>query len=75
VIIYINSINQMIFVMEMQYVFCEVGNECINAIKLISNFKSQGSEGSQSHQTAKFGHEFCGTWNQESVCWQGPAAI
>lgn len=24
---------------------------------------------------SKIGHEFHGTWNQESLCWQGQAAI
>jgi hypothetical protein len=32
-------------------------------------------EVSQSHETVKHGHESHGTWNQESLCWQGPAAI
>jgi hypothetical protein len=26
---------------------------------------------SQSHETVKHGHESCGTWNQEWMCWQG----
>jgi hypothetical protein len=32
-------------------------------------------EGSQNHPTVKYHHESCGTWNQESLCWRGPAAI
>jgi hypothetical protein len=27
------------------------------------------SEGSQSQQTVKYGHESHGIWNQESLCW------
>jgi hypothetical protein len=39
--------------MEMQCVFCDVGSEFINTSKLISEFKSQGSEGSQSRKDCK----------------------
>jgi hypothetical protein len=31
------------------------------------------SEGCQSRQTIKYGHESRGTLNQESLCWRGPA--
>jgi hypothetical protein len=27
------------------------------------------SEGSQSRQRVKYGHQSCGTQNQESLCW------
>jgi hypothetical protein len=30
---------------------------------------------SQSRETIKYGHESCGTRNQERLCWRGPAAI
>jgi hypothetical protein len=30
---------------------------------------------SQNSKTAKYGHESCGTQNQEWLCWQEPAAI
>jgi hypothetical protein len=33
------------------------------------------SEGSQTRQTVKYGHDPRGTRNQESLCWRGPAAI
>jgi hypothetical protein len=36
---------------------------------------TKSSEGSQSCQTVKCGHESCGTKNEESLCWQGRAAI
>jgi hypothetical protein len=32
------------------------------------------NSGSQSCQRPKYGHKSCGTWNQESLCWQGPEA-
>jgi hypothetical protein len=33
------------------------------------------SEGSQSRQTAEYGHDSRGTRKQVSLCWRGPAAI
>lgn len=33
------------------------------------------SEGSQTYQTVKYGHESRGTWNEESLRWQVSAAI
>jgi hypothetical protein len=33
------------------------------------------SEGSQSCELVKYGHESHGTRNQESLCWRGPASF
>jgi hypothetical protein len=35
----------------------------------------RGAEGSQSRRRIKYGHESNGTFNQESLCWRGPATM
>jgi hypothetical protein len=37
--------------------------------------KSEWSEGFYNRQTVNYGHESCRIQNEESLCWQGTAAI
>jgi hypothetical protein len=72
-IISLNSINQLVFVIETQCVLCMVGTGFLNKLHELKLERS--SEDSQSRQTVKYGHESRGTKNQEPLCWRGPAAV
>jgi hypothetical protein len=50
------------------------GSACISPL-LVYLPPKRWSEGSQSHQAVKYGHESRGTRNQESLSWRWPAAI
>jgi hypothetical protein len=41
----------------------------------VGDREQRESEGFQSRRRATCGHGSCGNWNQESLCWRGPAAI
>jgi hypothetical protein len=50
----------------------EAINDCAGEAQQQFNWPDRASE---SRQIVKYGHESRGTWNQESLCWRGPAAV
>jgi hypothetical protein len=46
-----------------------------NAIRGLCKGKQADAMLREGRETAKYGHEFRGTPNQERLCWRGPAAI
>jgi hypothetical protein len=70
-----NNINRLGFVVETLCVSCEVRAEFVCYLEEIQSLKVVKSGGCQSRQKVKYGHESCGTRNQESMCCRGPAAI
>jgi hypothetical protein len=53
-----------------RHVFCAVRTDRINCPIIETK---TGRTTPQNHVTVKYGLESCGTWNQEWMCWRGPA--